>query len=269
MQSNPLCHQLVAHRGDQQHYPENSLSALQAAVADGRRFLEFDVQLSADLVPMVHHDLSLQRTCGVDGSIVDKTSHQLALLAASEPSRLGQRFCHEPIPTLQATIEWYQFILPRAPDLQLFIELKEESIQHFGHQQVLDAVQPILSAVSLSVIIISFDTRLLAQLRNCEPRTGLILRQWPASASTLEIVQPDFLILNQRHIAANERLDNQPLPVMLYEIENRQQADHWLERGASLLESFDCNRLLADTTGTCQEPVYGSIPSPHLACYQP
>lgn len=268
MQSNPLSHQLVAHRGNQQYYPENSLSAFQAAVADGRHFLEFDVQLSADLIPMVYHDLNLKRTSGVSGSITETTSHQLALLNASEPARLGLRFCHEPIPTLQAVINWYRFILSSAPYLQLFVEIKEDSIQHFGHQQVLDAVKPILNAVSSSVIIISFDTELLAMLRHCWPRTGLILRQWPASDSTLKNVKPDYLVINQHHVAANNRLDVQAQPVMLYEIENRQQAEHWLSLGASLLESFDCNRVLTDTTMPSQEPDNGSIPAPHLACYQ-
>ncbi len=128
MQPSPLIHRLVAHRGNQQHYPENSLSAFQAAVADGCHYLEFDVQLSADLTPMVYHDLSLQRTSGIDGSINDFTSAELARFTASEPPRLGPSFRFEPIPTLRKVIEWYQFIQPSVPKLQLFVEIKEESI---------------------------------------------------------------------------------------------------------------------------------------------
>jgi len=267
MLSSPLSHRLVAHRGNQQDYPENSLSAFQAAVTDGCRYLELDIQLTADQVPVVYHDLSLQRTSGVHGTIAGTASCQLAELTASEPARLGQRFCYEPIPTLQKVIDWYQFILPRAPYLQLFIEIKEESIQQFGHQQVLDALIPILAPVQQSVIIISFNTELLAILRNHWPRTGLILRQWPAQTSQLNSAQPDYLILNQQHIDRHERLDNQPLPVMLYEIESRQQAEHWLDRGASLLESFACNRLLAEIAR--KEHQHGTIPTAHLACYQP
>ncbi len=245
MQSSPLSHRLVAHRGDQQHYPENSLSAFQAAAADGRLYLEFDVQLSADLIPMVYHDPDLQRTSGVDGGINETTTAELARLTASEPARLGQSFCFEPIPTLRKVIKWYQFIQSSAPKLQLFVEIKEESIEHFGHQRVLDAIRPVLAPVRSSVIIISFDAPLLALLRSNWPRTGLILRQWPATDSSLNTAQPDYLIVNKQRIGTDERLDDQPLPVMVYEIENKQQAEHWLQRGASLLESFNCNAILA------------------------
>ena len=55
----------LAHRGDFRHVPENSIAALLAAVerpaCDG---LEFDVRLSADGVPVVIHDETLERVQG-------------------------------------------------------------------------------------------------------------------------------------------------------------------------------------------------------------
>ena len=55
----------LAHRGDWRHAPENSIAAFQAALAipacDG---LEFDVRASADGVPVICHDATLQRTHG-------------------------------------------------------------------------------------------------------------------------------------------------------------------------------------------------------------
>jgi len=55
----------LAHRGDWRHAPENSLAALQAALAnpscDG---LEFDVRTSADGVPVLVHDETLARVHG-------------------------------------------------------------------------------------------------------------------------------------------------------------------------------------------------------------
>ena len=52
---------VVAHRGYAARYPENTIVALAAAVAGGTRFLEFDVQLSRDEVPLLCHDESLSR----------------------------------------------------------------------------------------------------------------------------------------------------------------------------------------------------------------
>ena len=61
--------EIVAHRGDAEHFPENSLPALEAAWRLGLRFAEFDVQLSADGVPYVIHDASLDRTTGSSGDL--------------------------------------------------------------------------------------------------------------------------------------------------------------------------------------------------------
>ena len=47
---------IVAHRGYTGRYPENTLLSLAAAVSYGARFLEFDVQLTRDGVPVLCHD---------------------------------------------------------------------------------------------------------------------------------------------------------------------------------------------------------------------
>ena len=45
--------ELVAHRGYPQHYPENTLIGIEAAITAGARFIDVDVQLSADRVPVL------------------------------------------------------------------------------------------------------------------------------------------------------------------------------------------------------------------------
>jgi glycerophosphoryl diester phosphodiesterase len=62
----------LAHRGDWRHAPENTIAALTAAVAvPGCDGVEFDVRVSADGVPVLCHDETLQRVFGradrVDG----------------------------------------------------------------------------------------------------------------------------------------------------------------------------------------------------------
>lgn len=55
----------LAHRGDWRNAPENSIAALQAAVAvPGCDGVEFDVRLSSDGVPVLLHDESLARVQG-------------------------------------------------------------------------------------------------------------------------------------------------------------------------------------------------------------
>jgi glycerophosphoryl diester phosphodiesterase len=55
----------LAHRGDARHAPENTIAAFLAALAiRGCDGLEFDVRLSADGVPVIYHDPTLERVHG-------------------------------------------------------------------------------------------------------------------------------------------------------------------------------------------------------------
>ena len=62
-----------AHRGlfdNRSAAPENSLAAFRLAVESGYG-IELDVQLSKDDIPVVFHDATLKRMCGVDGHLWD------------------------------------------------------------------------------------------------------------------------------------------------------------------------------------------------------
>ena len=68
-----------AHRGlfdNQSNAPENSLNAIRRAVEAGYG-IEFDVQLTKDDIPVVFHDASLKRVCGVDGKVWEYTYEEL------------------------------------------------------------------------------------------------------------------------------------------------------------------------------------------------
>lgn len=56
--------QVYAHRGSHQDVPENTLAAFRQAKEDLAQGVEFDVQLTADEVPVVFHDETLERLMG-------------------------------------------------------------------------------------------------------------------------------------------------------------------------------------------------------------
>ena len=62
-----VAYELVAHRGHALEFPENTLPAFESALQLGVRWLELDVQLSSDHVPMVLHDATLERTTAATG----------------------------------------------------------------------------------------------------------------------------------------------------------------------------------------------------------
>ncbi len=76
---SPFLNWLYAHRGlhdNGSDAPENSMRAFQKAV-DAGFGIEMDIQLTKDKVPVVFHDFTLQRMCGVEGKVCDYTYEEL------------------------------------------------------------------------------------------------------------------------------------------------------------------------------------------------
>ena len=76
---SPLKGWYYAHRGlhdNESDAPENSMAAFRKAIEAGYG-MEMDVQLSKDRIPVVFHDETLNRVCGVDGNVRDYTYEEL------------------------------------------------------------------------------------------------------------------------------------------------------------------------------------------------
>ena len=85
---------VVAHRGYAAVAPENTLPALAAAARTGADFVEFDVRTTADGVPVVIHDRTVDRTTDGTGRIADLTLDQVLDLDAGSwfsPAYAGLR----------------------------------------------------------------------------------------------------------------------------------------------------------------------------------
>lgn len=57
---------VIGHRGAAAYAPENTLDSFREARRRGAKWVEIDVKLTSDSVPIVMHDSSLKRTTGVD-----------------------------------------------------------------------------------------------------------------------------------------------------------------------------------------------------------
>ena len=89
----------VAHRGAGKLAPENTLAAFRLGAAHGYRMFECDVKLSADGVPFLMHDATLERTTNGIGTGGDQPWHQLALLDAG--SWHSRAYAGEPLPSFE------------------------------------------------------------------------------------------------------------------------------------------------------------------------
>jgi len=90
----------IAHRGAGKLAPENTLAAFRVGASHGYRAFECDVKLSADGVPFLLHDTTLERTTSGEG-----TASQLGWSALSRLDAGGwhsRAFGGEPLPSLES-----------------------------------------------------------------------------------------------------------------------------------------------------------------------
>jgi len=73
-----------AHRGDSSMYRENTLAAIQSAVAAGAEIIEIDVRLSRDGQVVVLHDSTLERLWGVSAEVAERDWINIRELGESE-----------------------------------------------------------------------------------------------------------------------------------------------------------------------------------------
>lgn len=129
----------IGHRGVKGHAPENTLASFKKAIEMRVDMIELDVHLSKDLVPMVIHDDTVNRTTSATGNVTDFTANEL--------QQLG-------IPTLEDVLNLVQ------NSCSINIEIK-----------VYVATNPVLKILKSSsfdsdkIIISSFDWHVLQEVR--------------------------------------------------------------------------------------------------------
>lgn len=140
----------VAHRGYHDMNKavwENTLSAFSRAVEAGFA-IECDLQLASDSVPVVFHDHTLERLCGINGDVRERTSQELGLLSVGGTA--------DKIPTLK------QMLKRVAGKVPLVIEIKGRPGEDEGF---VEAVLEVLEGYEGKVALMSFDHHILKDLK--------------------------------------------------------------------------------------------------------
>ena len=94
--------EIIAHRGFSARAPENTLSALEAAVKAGADAVEFDISTAACGTPVLFHDPMLSRTTNGVGPLRRRTLAQLKALDAGKWFSPG--FAGERIPSFEEAL---------------------------------------------------------------------------------------------------------------------------------------------------------------------
>ncbi len=231
---------LIAHRGYQQCYPENSLLGFEQAINAGAKLIELDVQLSADLKPVLYHDRTMERVSGVGGAIHDYDFKELTRTGAGETGRYGERFSELTICPLLDFVDFLQ----RRPGTHAYMEIKRVAIEQFGVEVVLNNTLPTIQPVIDQLTLISFSTAFITAVQSLGGwRCGLVLETWESrNDNPFNGFDLDVVFCNIKKIQG-EWCWSQQVPLALYDITDPALAKDCLARGASIIETFDIGKM--------------------------
>ena len=139
-------------------------------------------------------------------------------------------------------------LIARCPRATALVEIKQESLHHWGADQVLDAIDRALTPHRDRCIPISYSRAALEGMRDRgAPRVGWVLSRYDREARQQALqLAPQLLICNQRKLPAGARPWPGDWQWMLYDITDPARALDWAARGVDLIETGDPARLLAD-----------------------
>jgi glycerophosphoryl diester phosphodiesterase len=160
---------VISHAACGGHAPVNTLAGIRKAIDFGSDAIEIDVQASADGVPILMHDLTVDATTNGTGAVAEMTLDQLRALDAGG----------EPPPTLA------EVLAVTKGRVLLVCEIKQAGIEELLRHVVLEA-----DALD-DVMVWSFFPQALEAMRRVEPRIPCALLvapqampEWPAMRET-------------------------------------------------------------------------------------
>ncbi|GAB2804406.1 glycerophosphodiester phosphodiesterase [Halomonas shantousis] len=160
---------VTAHRGSSMKAPENTLAAIEQAIADGADYIEMDVRLLKDGNIVLSHDRNLRRLTGFDQDLRELTLDEVR--ETDVGSWFGDAFIGERLATFEEAIELSQgrvdLYVELKPDQGETTRLAEAVIARLRQHDILD-----------SSVIASLDPAVINEVERLAPevRTTLFLQ---------------------------------------------------------------------------------------------
>jgi glycerophosphoryl diester phosphodiesterase len=150
---------VIGHAAAAGEAPANTLAGVRAALDAGAEAMEIDIQLSADRVPVLMHDLTVDRTTNLRGQTRSFTAAQLTRADAGDG---------ECVPSLDSVLSLV------AGRLTVMCELKTDPDRERPERDLVDAVLSVIARHEASswVAIHSFDPSIVEYSRQVEARVS-------------------------------------------------------------------------------------------------
>lgn len=231
--------EIIAHRGYSARAPENTLAALEAAIAAGADAVEFDLHVAADGTAVVFHDPMLDRTTNGTGAVRDRTLEELKRLDAG--SWFGPEHRGEPIPSVEEAFEAL-----RGRTGRVYAEIK-------GYRTLEDVDRLVELAARAGTlrrtVFISMDWIALDRVRalGAEHSIGFIVEHPSRADAAIARARDDRSALvdfDARILLADPRLARSAgaagVPLAVWTVDDPAHADRLLEMG---VERFTTNQV--------------------------
>ncbi|MGL5152273.1 MAG: glycerophosphoryl diester phosphodiesterase membrane domain-containing protein [Clostridium sp.] len=158
---------ITAHRGSSLTAPENSISSVKNAIAEGADYVEIDVMTTKDSEVVLFHDSTLKRINGSNEAIKDMTLDEIGKV--DNGSYFSSEFKGEKIPTLKEILKITK------GKIKVNIELKPMG----SDDELAKLVSEIIKDMDIGdeVVVTSIDYDILQQFEEYSPfvKTGYIL----------------------------------------------------------------------------------------------
>ena len=236
---------LIGHRGQPLSYPENSIEGFEHCLRQGIHYLETDVHITADGVPVLSHDANLLKLSGRQVFVAEHDFSTIGSLSAGYPERFGEQFNHCRI----ASLARFSELLSAWPDAQCFIELKEGGIGHFRNRAIdltMEAIEPIRN----QCIFISFEYDALVYARqHFDLPIGWVLPEWSDESRDKAIeLAPEYLHVDVDICPRQQsELWDGPWRWVAYTINSAEQVKTLSGLGVELLETDRYSDLIKES----------------------
>ena len=237
---------LVAHRGQPMAFPENSLAGFIHALEAGASYVETDVQITSDGVPVLSHDANLLKVTGKQIIVGDHPWSLISDIGAGYEERFGSRFSDYRIASLKDFVK----LMQSWPDVTCFIELKEACLQNFGLKAV-DLVLENIAAIRSQAVLISYDHDALSYARESDPSLplGWVLPDWNEDNRSLaQQLKPEFLFVDDK-FCPDDQSDIWPgrWQWVAYTINETRRVDHYAGLGIEIIETDRYTEIIQES----------------------
>lgn len=175
---------VIGHRGGGHDAPENTIAAIREASKNRATGVELDLEFSADGVPILMHDDTVDRTTNGSGPLTQISFSDLNKLDAAAKHRLRDKFSGEKIPTLEEAVEECIRL-----QLTIYFDVKGHPDEAAAALKVLYKKHPVLYNSS---IVCSFEPKVIYRMRQSDPEVVTALTHRPWSMSRLGDGVPRF-----------------------------------------------------------------------------